>query len=51
MTSNPSLQESGNTVLLGVQGIGNLCKDWIMQDCQSLHALHGAVFLQAPLPS
>ena len=36
---------------MGVQGIGNWCRDWIVQDFQSLHALHGAVYLQAPLPS
>ena len=40
LTSNPSLQ-----------GIGNWCRDWTVQDFQSLHALLGAVYLEAPLLS
>ena len=51
LTSNPSLQGSWSMVLLGIQGIGNLCKYWTVQCFQSLLTLHGAVFLQAPLPS
>ena len=44
LTSNPSLQGPWDTVLLGVQGIGNWSKDWFVQYCQSLHALHGAAY-------
>ena len=51
MTSNPSLKEPLDTVLLGAQGIGNWCRDWLVQDFHSLPALHGAVCLQAPPPS
>ena len=51
LTSNPSLKEPQDMVLLGVQGIGNWCRDWTMQDFQSLHALLGAIYLQAPLLS
>ena len=32
LTSNPSLKGPSDTVLLGGQGTGNWCMDWIVQD-------------------
>ena len=51
LTSNPLMKGPLDTALLGVQGIGNWCRDLIVQDFKSLHALHGAVYFQAPLLS
>ena len=51
LTSSPSLKGPLDNVLLGGQWIGNWCMDWLMQDFQSLPALHGVVCLLAPPPS
>ena len=51
LTSNPSLKEPLDTVLLCGQWIRNWCMDWPVKDFHSLPALHGAVCFLAPPPS
>ena len=51
LTSNPSLKGPLDTVLLGGQWIENRYMDWLVQDFQSLPALHGVICFLAPPPS